>query len=383
MVSNFICDSNNPLLGAEIISINNTPTSYYTEKYGFAIQGDGLNTTFNKRMKALYLSEMVYNENNELDSINISFLFNNSIIDTTFYQYKYYQSYDEYDPDWDSEVRVLTKKNPEEIEEYRDSVLNNTHFYKYLDSNKTTALLTIKGFGASNFSIYDSCFKEFDSLKTKTLIIDLRNNLGGSLDEIHYLTRYLEQEEFVFINEVESSTKIPITKAIWGTEDKGFSFIYKLALSPILMIFEQFGSARNKDKIIYKHAGSKLSKPQKHNFKGNVYVLINGNSYSASSILSAYLQGSGIATIVGEECGGAYNGCVAGIPKVITLPHSKLYVSFGMLYTKTPYTQFPDGYGVIPDYTIFPTLEHHKKGIDTELEWILKQIEKNKVVEEN
>ena len=47
---------------------------------------------------------------------------------------------------------------------------------------------------------------------------------------------------------------------------------------------------------------------------------------------------------------------------------------------KAPYTESPDGKGVIPDVTILPTLNHRINKIDTELEWILNEVEKNKKV---
>ena len=110
-------------------------------------------------------------------------------------------------------------------------------------------------------------------------------------------------------------------------------------------------------------------------------MLINGNSFSASSIISTNLQGSERATIVGEETGGTFNGTVAGVFKPITLPNSKLYIQFGLGMIRAPYTESPDGFGVIPDFIILPTLEHRKKGIDTELEFVLKQIKDKKVID--
>jgi C-terminal processing protease CtpA/Prc len=52
--------------------------------------------------------------------------------------------------------------------------------------------------------------------------------------------------------------------------------------------------------------------------------LINGASFSASSIISAKLKYEKRAVIVGEETGGANDGTVAGVNNTVTLPHSKL-----------------------------------------------------------
>jgi C-terminal processing protease CtpA/Prc len=44
-------------------------------------------------------------------------------------------------------------------------------------------------------------------------------------------------------------------------------------------------------------------------FKGKIYVMINGGSFSASSLISSNLKLKRV-TFVGEETGGAFNGTV-------------------------------------------------------------------------
>lgn len=69
---------------------------------------------------------------------------------------------------------------------------------------------------------------------------------------------------------------------------------------------------------------------QADHFNGEVYVLINGGSFSATTLLAANLKSSGRAVFVGEETGGAYNGCVAGSLPVYTTPNSKLPFRMGV-----------------------------------------------------
>ena len=107
-------------------------------------------------------------------------------------------------------------------------------------------------------------------------------------------------------------------------------------------------------------------------------MLINGGCFSATCLLSSNLSGSKRATFVGEETGGSYNGCVAGILPVSTLPASKLGVRYGLMNIKTHYISEKDGRGIFPDITITPTIQDRINGTDPELNYIMKQISTDK-----
>ena len=119
-----------------------------------------------------------------------------------------------------------------------------------------------------------------------------------------------------------------------------------------------------------------MIKPQqikKNAFDGKLYVLINGGSFSASSIISSNLKGSKRATFVGEETGGDYNGTVAGFMPIVKLPHSHLKVRIGIMNVAPYYQTEILGHGIFPDVSIQPTLEDKIQEKDPELNWILNQ----------
>ncbi len=153
--------------------------------------------------------------------------------------------------------------------------------------------------------------------------------------------------------------------------------IAAVAMSPFVAVYNLFKSGKKEGKPYYAFPSAKVRKPDLLNFKGDIYVLINGNSYSASSILSTNLHATKRAIFVGEETGGAYNGTVAGLFKHVELPNSKVKVVFGLVQIEAPYKTEPDGYGIKPDVKITPTIEDRLNNIDPELEWVLEDI-KNK-----
>lgn len=392
VIINEIYDSIQTLKNAELLKIDNFEVSDLLKKYNGLRSSDGFNTTFIERRKGIMLQSYYKIENPTLDSVTLRLSLNDSIFDTTFYRVKKpIEKKDslkakELEEFSDAKKLKIKKKKKEKaifeaIRGYNKKTKTYTRDYKYLEDS-TVGYIKIRGFMNGPYQdLYDEFFADIDTVGCSSIVIDLRNNLGGRLAEIHYLMKYLAKDEFITMSDMESKTRIPRTNSIWSSNNKPLMVLIKTIVTPFLYTYEQVTSKKKNGIIYHKMKASKPTKPFENSFKGKVYVLINGNSFSASSIISSNLQGSERATIVGEETGGTFNGTVAGVFKPITLPNSKIKVQFGLGMIRAPYTESPDGFGVIPDYTVLPTLKHREKGIDTELEFILKQIQEEKVID--
>ena len=106
--------------------------------------------------------------------------------------------------------------------------------------------------------------------------------------------------------------------------------------------------------------------------------MINGSSFSASSIISSKLKNDKLAILVGEETGGANDGTVAGIYSTQKLPNSKLKMPIG-LFLIQPNIEFTNTQkGVTPDVEIIPTFKEILERKDVQLDWILKDIKAKK-----
>ena len=392
VIINKVYDSIQTLKNSELLKIDNFEVSDLLDKYNGLRSSDGFNTTFIERRKGIMLQSYYRIENPTLDSVTLRLSLNDSIFDTTFYRVK--KPVEKKDSLKELEIENLSdtakarikkeKKKKRVFETMRGfSKLTKqyTRSYKFLEDS-TVGYIKIRGFMNGPYqSLYDEFFAEIDTAGCSSIVIDLRDNLGGRLAEIHYLMKYLARGEFITMSDMESKTRIPRTKSIWSSNNKPLMVLLKTIVTPFLYTYELVTSKKINGIVYHKMNASKPTEPFKNSFKGKIYVLINGNSFSASSIISTNLQGSERATIVGEETGGTFNGTVAGVFKPITLPNSKLHVQFGLGMIRAPFTESPDGFGVIPDFIILPTLEHRKKGIDTELEFVLKQIKDKKVID--
>ena len=185
-------------------------------------------------------------------------------------------------------------------------VINLPSFYDNFDrNNRISSALDVK--------------KEIERLKEdgiEGVILDLRDNGGGRIAEIEKLYSYLTNENYQFITKSEVNSRIPFLKAFMSNTTPNMLKVLGGLLSPIVITQNLLKTKKVDGKLYYKFKESKIKEPNPLNYKGRLYVLINGNSFSASSLLATHLKVTKRATFVGEETGGAYNGTVAGIYKI-------------------------------------------------------------------
>lgn len=362
----------------EVVQINNQPTTELISKFTKRLASDGYNTTFHPRFIGKQFGTFYTYENGLKDSVQLKLKLKEN--DTLLVVRR--------DTFGTNEKKVqLTKeqKRKEALEKRKlgfDKDLKvNMRELTFLKQDSSVALLTIRGFRNGDFTRF---YKEtFDSLKkqnTKTLIIDLRNNPGGRLMEIDDLYGYLVDKPFKFVEDYEVVSK---TSKLHADYFKGGGVIFKtikIIVAPIYYTVNYFKVRKEGDKYLYGTRFSKVHQPKPNHFDGKIYVLINGGSFSASSIISSNLKGTKRAFFVGEETGGAYNGTVAAQMPLVTLPHSKVNMRVGLALVSPIEKVEIEGRGIFPDKEIIPTVEDRKKGVDPELNWILEDIKREKEV---
>lgn len=204
-----------------------------------------------------------------------------------------------------------------------------------------TALLTVKSFDEGRISrakldftkFLDSAFTALNTSKTTSLIIDVRDNGGGEDNYGALLYSYLSQQPFRYFFLKASATHVvkPKENPLLGTQN-----------------------------------------PKANSFKGKVYILINGRSFSTTADFCATARSNDRAIFIGEETGGGYYGNTSGGRMDVTLPNSQI-VAFVPLFKylnsvkKAKYA----GRGTIPDYTIIPSIDDLLQHKDAELSFAL------------
>ncbi len=384
-------------VGAEVVSIAGEPASKLAETYKTRFASDGYNLTLYDRFVSKGFKSFYVRDKGFLDSLEVTFRTKDSTFSKLFKRIpkkekkKIDSAKVKNDTIKKEKPKKLTKQQKDSLKAVskKRKKYNKKHGFiartkeytrnfSFIGKDSAVAYMKIRGFSNGNYKkFYEQSFKKIDSAKAKYFVLDLRNNGGGRIAEIEKLYSYLTDKEFQFITESEVNSRLPILKSIMSNTTPTGLKILSGVLSPILIVQNLLKVKKNDGKLYYKFKYAKPEPPNPLNFKGKVYVLINGNSFSASSIISTNLQATKRATFVGEETGGAYNGTVAGFYKLYQLPNSKLVTRIGLMQIETPYKQEPDGFGVKPDVEITPTIEDVKSNNDPELEWILNDIHQN------
>jgi Peptidase family S41 len=224
-----------------------------------------------------------------------------------------------------------------------------------LDTVMKTAFMTVATFDRSNHlkKFFRRSFKEIHKQKIKDLIIDVRSNGGGDAGLSTMLTKYIIDHKFKIADSLYT-IKPP-------SEYK--KYIQKSFLNGILIDLVTKKEADGKYHFRYfeKHYNS----PKKKNhYEGQVYILIGGNSFSATTLFAGDLKGQKNVTLVGEETGGGYYGNTAWIIPDVTLPNTGLRFRLPRFRMVVSKDRIKDGRGIIPDVWALPTTDAIRDGVD-------------------
>ena len=370
--------------GTEVITINQSKTSNLLKEYDRRFTSDGFNSTLKRNFSGKRFPLFYTIENGLKDSLIYNFKINDSLKTFTIKR----KSKDSIPlvkkeiQEKEVKPKVVVDKAKLKAEKKRKTIFGynpETKLYNrnlnFIEKDSSVAVMKINGFMIGNYhDFYKQSFQRIKNNESKVLILDLRNNGGGRLNEITELYSYLADTTFVFLQKSKVVSKTSLFSADYF-KGGGIAFkAFKTLVSPLYYGYTFFKVHKNEDGNYYYKSGTKPHKLGENAFKGKIYVLINGGSFSASSIISSNLKGSKRATFVGEETGGAYNGCVAGQMPVLELPKSKVKIRIGLVTVKPFHKSEIDGRGIFPDKEIIPTLEDRINGVDPEMNWILEDI---------
>ncbi len=362
--------------GTEILSINHIPVSGYIRRYRALISSDGYNTTF----QPYFLKDVFFNfytaENGFKDTAYIETLYNGEKKSYTLH--REHKSKNDLEKDKAQEKRTAEKK----INDYVASSNSYNRNFKFLDNDSTTAYIKVKSFSRDySEKFYKDAFEKIKNAGAKYLIIDVRNNYGGSLHEINNLYSYLAPEPYVLIKPSQLTSRITPLKTNYFRKSNAFQYAFKSLAYPTYFFAQTFSTYKKDGKVYYRMKADKSTKPKKDAFQGKVFVLINGGSFSASSIITAKLKYDKRAILVGEETGGANDGTVAGFYSYQKLPHSKISLPIGLLLVQPNIDFVNTKKGVAPDITIKETMQDIIDHKDPQLEWVKQEIAREKAKE--
>lgn len=266
--------------------------------------------------------------------------------------------------------------------------LKNDEKYSFKIINSKIGVLTINTFSLGDNSnsiehlkyksFLDSTFLFIKENKINDLIVDIRNN-GGGTDPNDILTySYLAKKDF------------SENKSAWISFNKIPLLRYYNSKLPVILR-PLFVNKYNKifhrefpdyiDGKFYENENSedhKLWKPNENAFTGKIYLLINPAVASAASLFASLVANSSNTIIIGEETMGGYYGHNGHTKMEYKLPNSKIITSFSIVNLEQDVSSKKKqiyGRGVIPDYNVFQSYKDYLNQKDTQLNFTLDLIQ--------
>ena len=190
----------------------------------------------------------------------------------------------------------------------------------------STAIITVKSFLMTRNSHFQSFFNDFfqkiADKNINNLIIDVRGNGGGDPQMSMDLIKYLVDSDFVYF-----------------AEGLGYNQLKK----PIA--------------------------PYNLNFKGNLFILINGGCFSSTGHFCSLVQYLTNAVFIGEETGGSFSCNDNHMER--TLSNTKIRAVIARTTYSTAVTGYKKGRGIMPDHEVIPTIEDRINAFDREMDYVL------------
>jgi hypothetical protein len=239
-----------------------------------------------------------------------------------------------------------------------------------IDTANNTAVITLNTFGSGKLhKFFRQTFRYIKKSGITNIVLDIRSNGGGKVNASTLLTKYVTRMPFKIADTAYAAVKNlrPYAKYIAG------KFLNNIQL---------FFLTRKRSDGFY-HFGyweRKLYQPKKHyHFNGDLYILTNGQTFSASTLFCNAVKGQQGITILGEEAGGGWHGNSGIMIPDITLPNTHLRVRLP-LFKIVQYKHVPkNGLGVVPDIYVGTSYEALLKSYDKKMQVVM-EIIKGKMV---
>jgi len=346
-------------VGGEVVSINDHPVSEILDKMMAVVPSDGhIETSKYRRLESTARFGQTYN-----------LLFGKTTSYTVVYR--------------PLEDKALKKA---EVKGIREKDLNSIFEERYPEAAKNlppieleyrddTAILTIRTFGPSGYQnagisypiFMRNTFKELEQKNIQDLILDLRNNGGGADLYGKLLVAYLMDKPFMYYEHLRIN-------------NKEFSFLAHTDVPPERRTIPA-SSFKENDSGTYDllgHPNLGEQKPIQPTFKGKVYVLINGGGFSGTGECTSIIHFHKKAVFIGEECGAGYYGNTSGFMPTLTLPNTGIRVRIPVVRYTMAVSGYPPDRGIIPDYSVTPTINELLNGKDVEMDFAIELIKKSK-----
>ena len=373
------CSSNKKIInGSEIVSINGKTIASLNKQMLQYIFANGRNTTFKYKMLGFYFQ--------------FHYLYQVLYPAETTYKIGIipYQSKKKIDVVANAELPQTIADRYQQQTGKSINSWDSLFTYKQLDKEKGIGYCKMETFSTQRFDkgdakLLDVLKKMFEQIKAdniKSLVVDVRNNEGGDDTWQTAITYFREIEEnkeggLPYLQ----SDKFTQTQYIIQN-DENRQLLQAFQYNPYALI-DKTPDGRFKLKPQYTEHDTKAKPLMSNAFKGDVYLLQNGLTFSAGFAFAGKLKDkikntNGFIKVIGEDNGDDMDAGVGsgGWSVELLLPNSKVKLNIPITFSGEKAYTIPPVHFL--DYKVIPTITDKINGVDTELEFTKKIIASKK-----
>jgi len=250
--------------------------------------------------------------------------------------------------------------------------------WEYKKINHDIGYFNIFSFRIASPINYDialnNIFGEIKKDSLKSLIIDIRGNTGGFPKDVSKLLHFITQDNFRIMS--SSAMKVSQSYKDYYKIKENRKFLQMLARKndtyniDMLALF----ASDNGEFIVRNEIYDENPILMNNEFEGDVYLLTDRRTYSASVNLAATLKCFYLGLIIGEETGGTQVFHGNSIHE--KLKHTNLLLTMATTQIASPCSEKNTIDGVIPDFEIKPNVMQIISDQDLVLNFALRIIER-------
>jgi hypothetical protein len=265
-------------------------------------------------------------------------------------------------------IRPISSLPQPSRKERKQQQLNFVRLLK-IDSVNHTAMMDLssfgRGYGLKQF--FRNSFRVLRQLSINHLIIDVRSNGGGSVNNSTLLSRYISDHRF------------KICDSLYAVRKKG-RYDHYIKNHFWNKLFITFFTKKQRDgNYHFGYFERHYFKPKQGNhYNGKVYILTGGNSFSATTLFVSSVIKQDNVTVVGEETGGGAYGNSAWLIPDVTLPETGVRFRLPLFRMVMDKNNPKTGKGIQPEVESKPTVDAVRRGADFKLDKAMELIKADK-----
>lgn len=276
-----------------------------------------------------------------------------------------------YDPTRDTVNRAAIRRFIRPTKKERRQINLQTMRSLRFDTASRIAFLDVNSFskGYKLKKFFRQSFESINRNQAQYLVIDVRGNGGGSVTNSTLLSKYLVNQKFKVCDSLYAINR----------HSRYRSYIHNYFFNQLFMLL--FTRKKRDERYHFTWFENHYFKPKKkYHFNGQSYVVIGGNSFSATTLFTNAVIKQDNVLVVGEETGGGAYGNTAWLIPDVRLPETKMQFRLPLFRLVMDKNEPKTGHGILPEVEVKPNVDAIRRNADYKLDKVIELIREDKTM---